>query len=52
MVEVVAVGDGNVMDVVAVAAPLPKTPDESLSEIEVAYPDAGKTKPFALLTGQ
>jgi hypothetical protein len=53
-VEVVAVveGDGNVVDVVAVASPLPRTPDEWLSEIKLAYTDAGKTKPFALLTGQ
>jgi hypothetical protein len=52
-VEVAVVeGDGNVTDVVAVATPLPKTPDEWLSEIELAYKDAGKTKPFALLRGQ
>jgi hypothetical protein len=53
-VEVVAVveGDDNVTDIVAVATPLPKTPDEWLSEIELAYKDAGKTKPFALLRGQ
>jgi hypothetical protein len=38
VVEVAAVeGDGSMMRVVAVAAPLPRTPDEWLSEIESAH---------------
>jgi hypothetical protein len=41
VVEAVVEGDGRVVDVVAVASPPPRTPDEWLSEIELAYKDAG-----------